>query len=107
MKLNDVIEIISGLSDAGVTVWVDGGWCVDELVGRRLREHNDLDITICRSDVSAMNDWLAARGYTDHPSPDRSAWNYADEQPVRAAPGARLQTDFAIGTAEQSRRAVL
>jgi lincosamide nucleotidyltransferase A/C/D/E len=76
VKLSDVIEIIKGLNDAGVTVWVDGGWCVDALVGRALREHNDLDIAINRQDEKALQDWLELKGYTDRPSPDRSAWNY-------------------------------
>jgi virginiamycin A acetyltransferase len=76
VKLSDVIEIIKGLSDAGVTVWVDGGWCVDALVGRALREHNDLDIAINRQDEKTLQDWLTSQGYTDRPSPDKSAWNY-------------------------------
>ena len=76
MELSDVIEIIKGLSDAGVTVWVDGGWCVDALVGRALREHNDLDIAVNRKDEKALQDWLTSQGYTDRPSPDKSAWNY-------------------------------
>jgi lincosamide nucleotidyltransferase A/C/D/E len=76
MKLNDVLEIISGLKEAGVTAWVDGGWCVDALVGRELRVHNDLDIAVSRSDERVMSDWLTARGYTGRPSPDKSLWNY-------------------------------
>lgn len=50
MQVSDVLEIVRGLSGAGVTVWVDGGWCVDALVGRQLRDHADLDIAIDRSD---------------------------------------------------------
>jgi len=76
MNLSDVTEIISGLNEAGVTVWVDGGWCVDALVERELREHNDLDIAINRQDEKALQDWLAKQGYTDRTSPDRSEWNY-------------------------------
>ena len=76
MKLYDVIEIIGGLYEAGIKVWVDGGWCVDTLVGRELREHNDLDVAVNRSDENAMRDWLTARGFTDRPSPDKSVWNY-------------------------------
>ena len=76
MSVDDVIEIISGLSEAGVTLWVDGGWCVDALVGYELREHNDLDIAISRQYEKALQDWLTAQGYTERPSPDKSAWNY-------------------------------
>ena len=72
VTLDDVVEIIGGLSEAGVMVWVDGGWCVDALVGRVLREHNDLDIAVSHSDENAMRDWLVSRKYTDRPSPDKS-----------------------------------
>ena len=76
MTLGDVVQIIDGLDKAGVTAWVDGGWCVDALIGRELREHNDLDIAISRQDEKALQHWLAAQGYTERPSPDKSAWNY-------------------------------
>jgi len=76
MTLGDVVQIIDGLDKAGVKVWVDGGWCIDALVGRELREHTDLDIAISRQDEKALQDWLVAQGYTERPSPDKSAWNY-------------------------------
>ena len=76
MTLDDVVEIVGGFGEAGVKVWVDGGWCVDALVGCELREHGDLDIAVNRPDETAMRDWLTAQGYADRPSPDKSAWNY-------------------------------
>jgi lincosamide nucleotidyltransferase A/C/D/E len=76
MEIADVVEIIGSLYEAGVKVWVDGGWCVDALIGYELREHGDLDIAVSRPDENAMWDWLTAQGFTDHPSPDKSAWNY-------------------------------
>ena len=76
MKLQDVVEIVAGLANTGVTVWVDGGWCVDALVGRHVREHDDLDIAVSHSDEPAMLGWLTARGFIKVPSQDESAWNY-------------------------------
>ena len=76
MTLDDVVQVIDGLNNAGVKVWVDGGWCVDALIGRELREHGDLDIAVSRPDEDALRDWLTTHGYTDRPSPDKSAWNY-------------------------------
>lgn len=76
MKLDDVVQIIEGLSEAGVKVWVDGGWCVDALIGRELREHGDLDIAVSRPNEKALWDLLSAQGYTNRPSPDKSPWNY-------------------------------
>ena len=76
MKKSDVIKIVNGLNEAGVTVWVDGGWCVDALVGRSLREHGDLDIAVRHIDEKPVRDWLTAKGFTDRPSSDKSHWNY-------------------------------
>lgn len=76
MKLIDVIEIIRGLEETGVMVWVDGGWCVDALVGRELREHGDLDIAVTRSDELVLRAWLKAHSFSDRASIDKSVWNY-------------------------------
>lgn len=32
MSVEDVVEIVAGLADEGVVVWVDGGWCIEALV---------------------------------------------------------------------------
>ena len=64
MKLYDVVQIIEGLREAGIKVWVDGGWCVDALIGHELREHGDLDIAVSRPNEKALWDLLSAQGYT-------------------------------------------
>ena len=76
MRVEDAVEIVRGLNGAGITVWVDGGFCVDALVGRELREHGDLDIAVNHPDENALIEWLMARGFSDRPSSDKSAWNY-------------------------------
>lgn len=76
MDVKDVSEIIDGLSIAGVTVWVDGGWCVDALVGRELRVHGDLDIAVRRADESHLCNWLTAHRFERRLSPNDSDWNY-------------------------------
>ena len=76
MNLIDVVQIIGGLDEAGIKVWVDGGWCVDALIGCKLHAHGDLDIAVSRPDEKALWDWLTERGFSDRPSPDKSAWNY-------------------------------
>lgn len=60
MTVQDVTEIVGGLAADGITVWVDGGWCVDALVGLELREHGDLDIAVSRADEKALRDWFSA-----------------------------------------------
>jgi lincosamide nucleotidyltransferase A/C/D/E len=46
MKSENVIEIIKFLESHQIEVYVDGGWCVDALVGEQTREHLDLDIAL-------------------------------------------------------------
>ena len=70
------MEIVGGLDAAGVTVWVDGGWCVDALVGRQLREHDDLDIAVRLHDENAMKQWLTTNGFQPWPTPDETVSNY-------------------------------
>jgi len=56
VEVNDDIEIASGLVEAGVTVWVDGGWGVD----------------ICMSDAGYDEGWRLGdicaenRGWDDY-----------------------------------------
>ena len=38
----------------GITVWVDGGWGVDALLGRQTRPHSDLDIALRHSDIPKL-----------------------------------------------------
>ncbi|MFI6452559.1 nucleotidyltransferase domain-containing protein [Streptosporangium amethystogenes] len=85
MHVRDVVEIVSGLEAAGVAVWVDGGWCVDALVGRQTRDHDDLDIAIGRGDEQSLRDWFHARGYLGVARSDRSPWNF-----VLGSTGGRL-----------------
>ena len=46
VKLEDAVEIISALENAGIKVFIDGGWGVDALLGYQSRTHNDIDIFI-------------------------------------------------------------
>jgi len=67
------------LAAAGVEVWLDGGWCVDALVGRQLREHDDIDLAVPRAQESRLVAWLDEAGYARVTSPDESPWNYVVE----------------------------
>ena len=46
MPAEVVIEIYTLLKDAGIELWVDGGWSVDALLGQQNCPHKDLDIAI-------------------------------------------------------------
>jgi len=51
----DVIEILGWLADAGVAVWLDGGWGVDALIGEQTREHKDLDLIVRDDRVACLS----------------------------------------------------
>jgi len=69
-----VASLYADLLAAGVVIWIDGGWCVDALMGRQTRRHKDLDIAVQWSDVPALRELLAARGYTEIRRD--SQWNF-------------------------------
>jgi len=80
MLAEDVVELYTTLEDLGIRIWVDGGWCVDALLGEQTRPHGDLDIAIQKEDVGPARELLEARGYRE--ARRDSEWNFvmADEQ---------------------------
>jgi lincosamide nucleotidyltransferase A/C/D/E len=58
-----VLEAITTLQNAGVRVWLDGGWGIDALVGEQTREHDDLDCVIALNDAGIAREALAAVGF--------------------------------------------
>lgn len=73
MESADAIEVISVLSNAGVTVIVEGGWAVDALVGHQTRPHSDLDVAIPASQLDRTLAIMNERGFEV----------VTDERPVR------------------------
>lgn len=63
MTGSDVLEILNTLEQAGIQVWIDGGWGVDALVGTQTREHNDLDVVVAFHDVERIKKVLGNRGF--------------------------------------------
>jgi len=64
MTAADVVRVLDDLAELGVTVWVDGGWGVDALLGEQTRDHDDLDLVLGRADEQRVAAGLEARGYT-------------------------------------------
>ena len=65
MQQPEVIEFYMSMEKCGVTVWIDGGWGVDALLGKQTRPHKDLDIAIQEKDVAILRDQLKTEGYQD------------------------------------------
>jgi lincosamide nucleotidyltransferase A/C/D/E len=76
MTRQDVVRIYQLLAARGIEVWVDGGFCVDALLGRATREHSDLDIAVERRDADALCAVLATDGFSRLPREDSSAWSF-------------------------------
>ena len=62
--------------ELGITVWIDGGWGVDALLGECTREHADLDIMISWEDSAILTEALFARGFVDVYTDDRKDRNF-------------------------------
>ncbi|MFG1943003.1 nucleotidyltransferase domain-containing protein [Nonomuraea sp. NPDC048826] len=76
MNADEVLAVHGGLAAEGVPVWIDGGWCVDALLGRQTREHADLDLAVGREHAERLDDVLARLGYRPLSRQDTTDWNY-------------------------------
>lgn len=76
MEAKDVIELYKKLEEKGIDVWLDGGWGVDALLGKKTRPHEDVDIVIQEKHVPILRKLLEAQGYQDVERDDTSAWNF-------------------------------
>ncbi|MGE0451377.1 MAG: nucleotidyltransferase domain-containing protein [Vicinamibacterales bacterium] len=51
MDASTVRQLVARFQEAGIPVWLDGGWGVDALLGRQTRAHRDLDLLVRVTDV--------------------------------------------------------
>jgi len=68
MTDSDVIEVVGRLEEAGLNVWLDGGWGVDALLDEQTRAHDDLDLVVelpATDDILALLTSLGFRVSTD------------------------------------------
>jgi lincosamide nucleotidyltransferase A/C/D/E len=63
MEADEVVRLAECLTTAGIPLWIDGGWGVDALLEKQIREHDDLDVVIELSDVDRLEAALGAAGY--------------------------------------------
>ena len=59
-----------------ITVWIDGGWGVDALLGECTRNHQDLDIIISWEDSAVLTEALFTLGFVDVYTDDRKDRNF-------------------------------
>ena len=73
---DSVLAIFTWLKENGITIWIDGGWSVDALIGKQTREHDDLDIAVHRKDNVKLRKLLESNGYTEEKRFDSSEFMY-------------------------------
>lgn len=73
MPANKVIEVLEALEGKNLSVWIDGGWGVDALVGRQTRDHADLDLAVLLNETPDVIALLHDLGYE----------TFEDEMPTR------------------------
>jgi len=76
MTPNDVLAVYDFLNQNHITIWVDGGWCIDALLGEQTREHADLDIAVHRKDNAKLRDLLETKGFQEQKRNDSAEWVY-------------------------------
>jgi lincosamide nucleotidyltransferase A/C/D/E len=65
MTADDVLDILAALRQAGVDVWIGGGWGIDALVGEQTRPHRDLDLAHRDNQEPAVVATLAKAGFVE------------------------------------------
>jgi lincosamide nucleotidyltransferase A/C/D/E len=65
IEADEVVRVLAVLEDAGVSVWVGGGWGIDALVGVQTRPHRDLDLMHRQEQEPQLLDALGAAGYVE------------------------------------------
>ena len=81
MTSDDVLSLYEWLKENGITIWIDGGWCVDALLGRQTREHPDVDIAVDRKDNARLRELLESKGYEEERRNDSAEWMYVMKNP--------------------------
>jgi len=90
MTAADLLSLYRELESMGTSVWVDGGWGVDALLGEQTRPHKDLDIAIQQKDVAKLCLLLQSLGYREVRLEEARPWNF-----VLADPSGR-EIDFHV-----------
>ncbi len=81
MTIDMVHWFLDLFDELGISVWIDGGWGVDALLGEQTRNHQDLDIIISWEDSSILTEALFAHGFVDIHTDDRTDRNFVMGHP--------------------------
>jgi lincosamide nucleotidyltransferase A/C/D/E len=74
-----LVELLRIFEDAGIEVWLDGGWGVDALLGEQTRSHKDVDLVVRVSALTKLRRLLSSRGFSERR--DGTPSNFVLEHP--------------------------
>jgi lincosamide nucleotidyltransferase A/C/D/E len=63
MTENALTELLAWTGEAGIAVWLDGGWGVDALLETQTRPHKDVDLIVSLTDSEPLTRILEQHGY--------------------------------------------
>jgi len=76
-------EVAHLLRRAGVPWWIAGGWAIDLHLGRRTREHEDIDVLVLRPHLPRLREQLAGWDlYAADPPGTLRPWPVTEELPL-------------------------
>ncbi|MDD2285483.1 MAG: aminoglycoside nucleotidyltransferase [Eubacteriales bacterium] len=61
----DAVEIITYAEENEISIWIDGGWGVDALIGEETRVHNDIDLFVEESNSKKFIKILRGKGFIE------------------------------------------
>lgn len=64
MPSSALVKLLQIIEQAGLLVWLDGGWGVDALLQTQTRPHRDVDIILPVADVPKLRETLGRIGFT-------------------------------------------
>ena len=73
---SDVVDVCDLMQTNDITMWIDGGWGVDALLGKQTRSHGDLDVVVQKQNVPKIRELLDARGFREKGEDYAQPWNY-------------------------------
>lgn len=60
---DDLLKVLDLIENMGIRYWLDGGWGVDILAGKKTREHRDVDIDFDSQYTEKLLQMLKENGY--------------------------------------------
>jgi lincosamide nucleotidyltransferase A/C/D/E len=86
MNERDVVNLLKLIEDIGVSIWIDGGWGVDALIGLQTRAHNDIDVLIEKKNADVFVKMLISKGYSeiemDYTSECHTVWKNSSDHVI-------------------------